>query len=474
MVPTDLSDCIVRIYYREDDAGSLTQIAATGFLASRSYILTCAHVITAALGIEEEKSSHDLDLVGERISVGIGIANPAKVLAEVVAWYPVAEVALADIAVLKLERPYSGAAGVAQNWMEPEMRGQVSLFGFGYDPEKQLCIDQGRWIDGECKGPLGNHQIQIDCPEREVLPGFSGCPVFNVERNRVLGMLVAREPGEKIAHMIPTQQLQMVLPFEEEREASLIDCLFRMLNRFEQMACLGDRARQPTNFHCFVVQSRGKDLPGYLAEKYKMLLHMDKDGLSSVEQSLQSVRHITAGSFAQAGFKQLLEENLLGRRIEEWLEYAQGPKVVTFSSVRTGKTVAQIESVLSEFKRLDQAQLQLRHPFFVIIPYNADELDQGKKMIMHLRLWKRKLSKKFLTILPPLTAIKEDDLRGFMADMPQRAQVHFKQKFCCENLAQSLAQCLPDSKPLSYEEVKPHFSNVLRDSRERHLKKFGE
>ncbi len=94
MVPTDLSDCIVRIYYH-DDAGLLTQIAATGFLAIRSYILCVFMLLQPRWAIEAESS---YDLAGEKISVGIGIANPAKVLAEVTAWYPVAEAALADIA----------------------------------------------------------------------------------------------------------------------------------------------------------------------------------------------------------------------------------------------------------------------------------------------------------------------------------------------------------------------------------------
>lgn len=196
---------IARIYH------STGAIVGAGFLVSDRYLLTCAHVVTAALGIPTET----VEPPAAPLELDFPLIAPGqKVKAKVVFWQPVNSTQMGeDIAGLLLEAdPPMDTQPVRLMAAEEMWNHPFQIFGF---PSKR---DEGIWASGVIRDRLANGWVQIEdikAQGQAIQPGFSGSPIWDEVVEGVVGMAVAADKKReetKTAFMIPTAILQQIWP----------------------------------------------------------------------------------------------------------------------------------------------------------------------------------------------------------------------------------------------------------------------
>lgn len=179
---------IARIYNREDI------IIGAGFLVSRHYLLTCAHVIQQALGLQDTTTI-------PQETVKLDLPSCANLTAKVIYWQPCSSDLFAkakrgeDIAALEIieELPLNlELVNLSQASLNREE--EVHIFGFPED------YDSGIWAKSVLRGFVFNDWIQMDqirLDDRLIEGGFSGAPVWDKEKKTVIGMAVASDLGKQ-------------------------------------------------------------------------------------------------------------------------------------------------------------------------------------------------------------------------------------------------------------------------------------
>ena len=191
-------------------------VIGTGFLVAPGYVLTCAHVVLQAIGMNEDDFSKYDGQPQEIVSLDFPVlATEKKIEAEVVAWEAY-RLGYGDVAVLKLRSP------------EPKGVKPIPLVMV----EQSEVKDEKHRVYGFGKGDLGGQsdayrpktmvsggRFQLckfgDANDETIIAGFSGAPVWNEARNGVIGMIatamVAQDGQQSKAHAISTQMLKSVL-----------------------------------------------------------------------------------------------------------------------------------------------------------------------------------------------------------------------------------------------------------------------
>ena len=203
---------IVRIYHANG------AVVGAGFLVSDRYLLTCAHVVAAALSIPQ--NTQEMPTGSIELDFPL-MAGGQKVKAKVVFWLPVnSSLSGEDIAGLEIEGSLpANIEPIRLQTTEDHRNHNIEILGF---PKERDC---GIWATGTLRDRIGNGRIQIDAMlnDRPVEAGFSGTPVWDESLKGVVGMVVAAEKwGKNIkeeekrrenvisAFMIPTQILTEV------------------------------------------------------------------------------------------------------------------------------------------------------------------------------------------------------------------------------------------------------------------------
>jgi hypothetical protein len=185
-------------------------VVGAGFLVSNQYLLTCAHVVTAALGLPKETVTAPSNL----IKLDFPLIAAGKMLeAKVHFWLSYQSDKITspnqfeDIAGLKLLGVIPDTAQpiclkTSENWFNHPFR----IFGF---PTRH---QDGIWADGVLKDTLANGWVQMEGNKAQghrVEPGFSGAPIWDDQEKAVVGMAVAAETDKdrKVAFLLPTQVL---------------------------------------------------------------------------------------------------------------------------------------------------------------------------------------------------------------------------------------------------------------------------
>ncbi|MDD1427566.1 serine protease [Dolichospermum sp. ST_sed9] len=183
-------------------------VIGAGFLISNQYLLTCAHVVTAALGLPPETVSKP----SQRIQFDFPFINrEEKLNAEVDFWLPYQSYQsdpqkIGDIAGLKLHNK------VIPDKVQPiclktsyKSNHTFRIFGF---PNQRT---DGVWAYGTLKDTLPNGWGQMEGQEKgyRVEGGFSGAPIWDDEEKAVVGMAVAEDKNEqrRVSFFLPTQAL---------------------------------------------------------------------------------------------------------------------------------------------------------------------------------------------------------------------------------------------------------------------------
>jgi Trypsin-like peptidase domain/Effector-associated domain 9 len=186
---------IARIYH------SNGAVVGAGFLVSNRHLLTCAHVVTAALGMKTEEAP------SIRVDLDFPLILPEqKVKAKVVFWG--SPQGNNDIAALELEnQPPNGCDAVRLISSENFWNHPFQIFGF---PSQR---DFGVWASGVLRDKTAQGWVQMEdikAQGYQVQPGFSGAPIWSENLEGVVGMAVAAEKKRedvKAAFMIPTSML---------------------------------------------------------------------------------------------------------------------------------------------------------------------------------------------------------------------------------------------------------------------------
>lgn len=178
-------------------------VVGAGFLVSNRHLLTCAHVVIAALGISPTTEEAPSDLVDLDFPL---ILSEQKVKAKVVFWG--SPQGNNDIAALELEnQPPNGYGAVRLVSSDNFWNHPFQIFGF---PSHR---DFGVWASGVLRDKIAQGWVQMEDIKSQgyqIQRGFSGAPIWDESLEGVVGMAVAAEKKRedaKAAFMIPTSML---------------------------------------------------------------------------------------------------------------------------------------------------------------------------------------------------------------------------------------------------------------------------
>jgi predicted transcriptional regulator len=180
-----------------------------GFLISEIHIITCAHVVSTALGLNPFPPNSPEPAITLDFPL---LASRKYLQAQVVVWLPLDDNGCGDIAVLEIKNQMPGQT-VPVHLIYPEDVWGHPFRAFGFP----AGYDHGVWASGWMKAHVSNGLLQIEDTKQTgyfIQPGFSGGPVWDEKENGVVGMIVAadRSPIAKTAYVIPCSLFADHLP----------------------------------------------------------------------------------------------------------------------------------------------------------------------------------------------------------------------------------------------------------------------
>lgn len=185
-----------------------------GVLVGPTLILTCAHVVTAALRIPASDSA-PTDPV-QVVFTHVEDSLPRRAAVRPGRWFPpigggidgASDIALLDL----LDAPPVRANPVPPLVVATTTGNEVHAYGLPRGHRKE----GGGFASGSLAGLQGSGLVQIDGPAEgyRIQPGFSGAAAWSDEDDAVLGIIVAAEemPDLRIAWMIPTALINRRCP----------------------------------------------------------------------------------------------------------------------------------------------------------------------------------------------------------------------------------------------------------------------
>jgi WD40 repeat protein len=193
-------------------------VVGAGLILDDRHVVTCAHVVMAALQLAEGTVGRPVDAVTVDFPALGGAATSARVVAD--GWTPITEDGRGDIAVLELAENRPQVAVPVIRVARGTLNHRFMAYGFPRN------VDFGLAATGRLLGRSGPGwqwiQIGSEGPGAPIESGFSGSPVWDNELGAVVGIIVAqdRRPwvrGEaQIAWMIPAEVLVQAWPSMSE------------------------------------------------------------------------------------------------------------------------------------------------------------------------------------------------------------------------------------------------------------------
>lgn len=188
------------------------------FCVADGYLLTCAHVVSTALGRQSQSSQIPAqEMLGQKIALEFcGEGQVERHHATVDYWRSPAQAEPGttdvDVAVLKLTESMPVGAQVLSLTSFPELKGHTFLASG--TPKN---VADGAWSEGKIQGATHSRALvqMVAGPGYAIEPGFSGAPVWSPSLgDAMVGMVVARDRAreeERIGFMVPASRLQPAL-----------------------------------------------------------------------------------------------------------------------------------------------------------------------------------------------------------------------------------------------------------------------
>ena len=196
--------------------GPSGRAVGVGVLISERRIITCAHVVNSALGLETRNQIRPDSTV--QVDFPLVAADSGPLAASVTEWLPPPRAGAAgdDIAGLELVfGPAPVETRPARFAVEtPRVGRSVRVFGYPGMPPRPI----GTWVATMVRGRVGGGRFQLDSgPDStlQIQPGFSGSPVVDDDIGRVVGLLAEAPPGQgrnRDSYAIGTDRLRLAWP----------------------------------------------------------------------------------------------------------------------------------------------------------------------------------------------------------------------------------------------------------------------
>ncbi|MEU6745809.1 trypsin-like peptidase domain-containing protein [Spirillospora sp. NPDC046719] len=179
-------------------------IVGAGLLVRERHVLTCAHVVAGALGIEDTGAPLPEGVV--ELDFPLASHGP-RLTARIVHWVPVGPDGEGDIAGLLLDADPPAGTEPALLVSTAQPYG-LAFRTFGFPGGRP----GGDWADGVFAGVQATSWLQLEHERqtgRRVQRGYSGAPVWVDELQGVAGMVVAadRQDTDRVAYALTTETL---------------------------------------------------------------------------------------------------------------------------------------------------------------------------------------------------------------------------------------------------------------------------
>jgi hypothetical protein len=196
----------------QEEAPNGQEEAGVGFWIDGHYVVTCAHVVNAALGLPEKSPDRPTKSIALEF-VKAGESRSARVVGwhRVLETHEISDRTLEDLAILQLSEPPPNSAMAAGSLLAADYQVGNPFTALGFADEG------GRWAYGQLRDrwpTTGWIQLEANRTEgKRVEGGFSGTPVWDAEQNRVVGLVVAadRAVGDRVAMAIPVAKVRSAL-----------------------------------------------------------------------------------------------------------------------------------------------------------------------------------------------------------------------------------------------------------------------
>ncbi|MGK7870557.1 nSTAND1 domain-containing NTPase [Falsiroseomonas sp. E2-1-a20] len=194
-------------------ASAAGPVIGTAFLVSPRHVMTCAHVVSEALGLAWDAAARPSETVWIEFpftQAGQATGPATGLAASVVEWRPPSPGPAADVAVLELERevgirPYRTPAAQPGRGRRFWTKGFPAGHDGGMDAAGEIgtTIAHGRLL------AMGNA-----LPGFFIEGGFSGAPLLDEGSSAVLGMAAEaeRDQARRTAIVVPAEQLELAWP----------------------------------------------------------------------------------------------------------------------------------------------------------------------------------------------------------------------------------------------------------------------
>ena len=189
--------------------GSDGRPVGIGVLVAERHVVTCAHVVNAALGLAARQQGQPAGPV----TLDFPLVGPPTLTATVERWLPPPREGATgdDIAGLLLagERAPEGTAAARLTVDTPRPGRAVRVFGY------PAGRPDGGWVEAAIRGPVGGGRLQLDSGSAlRVQQGFSGSPVFDDGIGRIVGIVASAPLGssERDSYAIGADRLRLAWP----------------------------------------------------------------------------------------------------------------------------------------------------------------------------------------------------------------------------------------------------------------------
>ncbi|MFJ2853923.1 nSTAND1 domain-containing NTPase [Streptomyces rubiginosohelvolus] len=218
-----LNAAVVRV------GGVTGAIVGGGFLVTADRVLTCAHVVSDALG-----RARDLPVTaGEEVLVDFPLVDGAgeRVVAEVEQWIPEEPQQHGDVAVLRLRDVVPGTRPLPIAASDEVSHRPVRVVGF---PDDELSVV---WHRGELSGKSAGDWIQLsraDSRTAHITAGYSGSPVWDERRGAAVGIVVASQRKRDDAQQSFAISVRAALAKLPDLDRELAGDPFRGIDTFQE------------------------------------------------------------------------------------------------------------------------------------------------------------------------------------------------------------------------------------------------